>query len=190
MATSNNTGPLSAPRPTPQDDIAALVAEASAWVQAHWLQIAIAAAAAAVVYLVLNLVRSWGVRLCQRSEGGANWYGIIGRALSKTSQLFIILAAARLVQSYANAPQSVSTTIATLFTIAAVFQGAIWVREIALGAIENRTFDESHQGQALASALGIIRLLVTIVLFAIAVIVILSNLGVNVAGLVAGLGVG
>jgi small-conductance mechanosensitive channel len=38
--------------------------------------------------------------------------------------------------------------------------------------------------------MGLIRLLVTIVVFAIALVVVLDNLGVNVTGLVAGLGVG
>jgi small-conductance mechanosensitive channel len=42
----------------------------------------------------------------------------------------------------------------------------------------------------LGSAIGIIRLLVTVALFAIAIILILDNLGVNVTGLVAGLGIG
>jgi small-conductance mechanosensitive channel len=42
----------------------------------------------------------------------------------------------------------------------------------------------------LSSAVGIIRLLVTVALFAIAIVLILDNLGVNVTGLVAGLGIG
>lgn len=190
MTTSNFTGATGVLHHNFQDDLTRLLVEAAAWLEAHWLQITVATAAAVVVYLLLNLMRRWGVKLCRRSGGATDWYGIVGRAIGKTSQLFIILAAARLVLSYANAPQSVSATIVTLFTIASVFQGAIWVREIALGAIEHRAFEDGHQTQGLASALGIIRLLVTIALFAIAIIVILSNLGVNVAGLVAGLGVG
>lgn len=187
MSKSNVTT-SAAPAGTFSADLTRLYSEALAWIEAHWLQIVIAAVAAAVVYLLLNLIRNWGLKLCRR--GATDWYAIIGRALSRTSQFFIIMASARLVVSYANAPPSVGATIATLFTIAAVFQGAIWLREIVFGAIEHRTMEQSYHGQALVSALGIIRLLVTIALFAIAIVVILGNLGVNVAGLVAGLGVG
>jgi small-conductance mechanosensitive channel len=160
------------------------------WFHAHWLQIAIATAAAIAVYLLLNLLRGWGLRLCRRGNGTANWYSIGGRAVARTGQNFMILTAARLVLSYANAPPSVGATIVTLFTISAVFQAAVWLREIVFGIIEHRALGHAHDGQGLASALGIIRLLVTIALFAVAVIVVLSNLGVNVTGLVAGLGVG
>lgn len=167
-----------------------LVGDAILWVQAHWLQIGVAAGAGVLVYALLNLARGWGIRICRQSGGAASWYAILGRALAKTGQIFMILAAARLVLGYADAPPSLARTIGTLFTIAAVFQAAVWLRELVVGAVEHRTLDEGHRGQALVSALGIIRLLVTIVLFALAVVVVLSNLGVNVTGLVAGLGVG
>lgn len=173
------------------DDLAAFHSETLAWFQAHWLQIAIAIGAAVAIYLLLNLARSWGAKLCQRGAGVAGWGTILGRAIARTRQWFIVLVAARLVQSYASTPPSVDATIITLFTVAVVFQGAIWLREIVLGAIELRAGGQVHQeGQALTSALGIIRLLVSIALFAIAFIVVLGNLGVNVAGLIAGLGVG
>jgi small-conductance mechanosensitive channel len=71
-----------------------------------------------------------------------------------------------------------------------VLQAAVWVREIILGAIEHRTQSEHYSGEALLSAMGLIRLLVTFVVFAVAIVVVLDNLGVNVTGLVAGLGVG
>jgi small-conductance mechanosensitive channel len=114
----------------------------------------------------------------------------MGRALARTSQIFILLAAARLVIGYANAPPFLAATITTLFTIAAFVQAAVWLREIVFGALEHRTSDVAHDHQALLSAFGIIRLLITIALFSIAAVMILSNLGVNVTGLIAGLGVG
>jgi small-conductance mechanosensitive channel len=57
-----------------------------------------------------------------------------------------------------------------------------------LGLVERRT--TADESQSLANAMGLIRVLVTFALFAIALIVVLDNLGVNVTGLVAGLGIG
>ena len=167
-----------------------MMQDASAWFQSHWLQIAVATAIGIVIFLLLHLLRRWSLRLCKRGEGVASWYSIIGRALTKTGNLFIILVSARLVVGYADAPPAIHTTVNFAFTIAAVFQAAIWLRELIFGIVEHRTMDEESRGQGLASAIGIIRLLVTIALFAIATVVVLGNLGVNVTGLVAGLGVG
>jgi small-conductance mechanosensitive channel len=164
--------------------------EAVEWVQGHWTNILIAAALAVGIAVALHLVRAWGLRLCRRGEGIANWYAIIGRAIGKTGNFFIVMAAIRLVVGYSRAPGPLSATVLFLFTIAAVFQAAIWVREIVFGVVEHRTQAEGEAGVAYSSALGIIRLLVTIVLFAVALVVVLSNVGVNVTGLVAGLGVG
>ncbi|MEI9928064.1 MAG: mechanosensitive ion channel family protein [Sphingomonas sp.] len=182
--------PLLPPGRTLQAQLAGFFADAGAWVQTHWLNILIAGAIAAVVVLALHLVRAWALRLCRRGDGVANWYAIVGRAIGKTGNFFMLMTALRLVDGYANAPVAINATIAFLFTIAAVFQGAIWLREIIFGVVENRTLAEGESAATLSSALGIIRLLVTIILFALAVVVVLSNVGVNVTGLVAGLGVG
>jgi small-conductance mechanosensitive channel len=130
------------------------------------------------------------MKLCEKSDGPAGWGTILGRTVAKTGHFFIIMVAAKLVSGYANPPEMIWKTINFLFTLAAVFQAAIWAREVILGAIEKRTESENYHGEALLSALGLIRLLVTFALFAIALVVVLDNLGVNVTGLVAGLGVG
>src|SRR3546814_10502041 len=74
-------------------------------------------------------------------------------------------------------------------TIATAFEGAVWLLELVLGLLERRA-GAGASGETLANATGIIRLIVTFVLFAIAAVVVLDNLGVNVTGLVAGLGIG
>jgi small-conductance mechanosensitive channel len=160
------------------------------WVQSHWLDILVAAGVATVVVIILHAIRGWALKLCKRGNGVTNWPAIIGRAVSKTSNFFIVMAALRLVVGYANAPLIINQTILFLFTIAAVFQAAIWVREVIFGVVEHRTLAEGESGVAFSSALGIIRLLVTIALFSIATVMVLSNVGVNVTGLIAGLGVG
>ncbi|MBO9711396.1 mechanosensitive ion channel domain-containing protein [Sphingomonas sp.] len=165
------------------------VTDASQWIQDHWLNILVATAVAVGVFFLLHFVRGWGMRLCRKGEGVANWYSIIGRAVARTGNFFIVMTAIRLVKGFAGAPPVVETIIHFLFTIAAVFQGAVWAREIILGMVEHRTRGEDP-AVGLSSALGIIRLLTTLTLFAIALVMVLSNLGVNVTGLVAGLGVG
>lgn len=168
----------------------ALVGDSFIWLQDHWMEILIAAGIATAIVLLLHILRRWGMKLCEKSEGPAGWGTILGRAVARTGNFFIIMVAARLVSGYASTPATLDRTIVFLFTVAAVFQAAIWAREIILGAIEKRTESENYHGEALLSALGLIRLLVTFALFAIALVVVLDNLGVNVTGLVAGLGVG
>ena len=165
----------------------------SAWLTSHWLQILIATGIALAIIVALHGLRRLGARLCTRKAGMAGWSTVVGRAIVRTNNFFIVMLAAKLVgDTFAAAapPQEVASTINFLWTVAAVFQVAIWTRELILGGIEHRTSAENYHGEALVSALGIIRLLVTFALFAVALVVVLDNLGVNVTGLVAGLGVG
>ncbi len=167
-----------------------LLRDAAVWAQGHWFNILIAAGVAIAIFFGLHALRRWGMRLCERGAGVANWHSVVGRALAKTGHFFILITSIKLVSGYADPPVMVATTITFLFTIASVFQATIWVREVIFGAIERKTASENYHGAGLASALGIIRILVTVILFAIALVMVLSNLGVNVTGLVAGLGVG
>lgn len=159
------------------------------WLSAHSLQILIAVAVGTGIAFALWGLRGLGTRLC-RKEDVTGWRTIIGRAVSRTNSFFIVMVSAKLVAGYAQTPPLLNQTITFLFTLAAAFQAAIWIREIVLGVVEHRAGTDAHHSEALGNAMGIIRLLVTVVLFAIAIIVVLDNLGVNVTGLVAGLGVG
>ena len=169
------------------------VSAAAAWITANWLQVLIATGIAVAIVFALHGLRRWARRLCERNPQSVDWRVVIGRAAVKTGNFFIVMFAAKLVGdtfAFAAPPQEVADTISFLWTVAAVFQVAIWVRELILGAVEHRTSAETYHGEALASAMGLIRLLVTFALFSIALVVVLDNLGVNVTGLVAGLGVG
>jgi len=164
--------------------------ESISWILSHYLQIGIALGIGAVICVVLYGIRMLGVRLCQKRQSFTHWPETIGRVFAATNLWFIVLFAAKLVDGYADPPPMVAQTISVMFTIAFAIQGALWVRELILGVVEHRAGGTAASTGAQGSAVGVIRLLVTIALFAIASVLILDNLGVNVTGLVAGLGIG
>lgn len=166
-----------------------LISDSTAWLSENALQIVLGITAAAVIVVVLIGARRIGVRLCRSDTAGTHWRTIFGRMLAKTSTWFMIIVAAELVAGYMAPPEAVRSTIHFLFVIAVALQAAVWGRELIMGVIEHRAGGPDPQG-ALGSALGIIHLLVTVTLFAIAALMILGNLGVDVTGLVAGLGIG
>lgn len=163
---------------------------AAAW---DWLvlnldALALGSVVAVALVGIMLLLRSIGHRIVASDPDCLTWRAVVGRVLSKTSLLFMVAAAVEIVVTYAQPPARIERLFNILFTIAFALQGAVWGRELILGVIGQRVGDRPDT--ALGNALSLIRVLVSVILFAIAFIVILDNLGVNVTALVAGLGVG
>src|SRR4029079_17162732 len=117
------------------------------------------------------------------------WRSVLGRGLARTTIFFMVMAAIDIVATYAEPPARAQHLVDIGFTIAFALQGAIWARELILALIARRV-GTGESESALGNANAIIRVLVSVALFAIAVVVILDNLGVNVTARVAGLGIG
>jgi small-conductance mechanosensitive channel len=160
------------------------------WVQNNYVELGIAVVAAIIVFVALSWLKRIAAKIARASEHRAHLKSIVARTLARTSRFFRVMVSIELVNQIANAPAALTQTVDILFTIAIVIQVAIWLREIILGLIERRAGEGVHEHDTLQSAMVLIRLLVSFVLFAVATIVVLDNLGVNVTGLVAGLGVG
>jgi len=158
------------------------------WFLTHQLDLLAGAIVAAAIIAVLLLVRWLGERACERDLEGRTWKGVIGRALARTTVIFMIVAGADSFSTYADLPHRLARLIDIAFIIAFALQGAIWAREFILGLIGRRVADARASG--LANAMALIRLLVSISVFALAIVLMLDNLGVNVTALVAGLGIG
>lgn len=192
---SNSTAPKAAATPISDlpSHVSSIYHQTFDWLIANWIDALIAVGIGILIFLALHFAKSLGNRLCRRDTTGKGWYTVFGRAIARTGNFFMAMTAAQLVVAGAAAshpPETLVAAIKFFFTLAAVFQGAIWAREIILGAIEHRTAASVDHGETLANAMGLIRLFVTFALFAIALIMVLGNLGVNVSGLIAGLGVG
>jgi small-conductance mechanosensitive channel len=161
----------------------------TAWFDANREGLVIGLAVGAALVLVMLVLRAIGRTMVARDPDGLGWRSVVGRVLAKTGVLFMILAAADVVATYAELPHKAARLLDIAFVIAFALQGAVWGRELILGLIGRKVADENGSG-ALDNAMAIIRVLVSVALFAIAVILILDNLGVNVTALVAGLGIG
>jgi small-conductance mechanosensitive channel len=160
-----------------------------AWALDNLSDIAVALAVAAGIVVLLYGVRALVLRAYKKLGPSHPFAGVFLEVVRKTKLWFLVALAVELVQGYLHPPPDVANTVSFLFTVAVALQVAIWARKLILGMIALRA-GNGEGDQSLASAMGIIKLLITITVFTIAGIVILDNLGANVTGLVAGLGIG
>ena len=165
------------------------VEEIADWFAANADRLPIALIVAAAIVGIMLVGRWIGAAMQRGDPDCTRWRGIIGRMLCKTSIFFMVAAVIDVVATYADVPPRVGRLADIFFIIAFALQGAIWARELILGVIARRVGDDPGES-TLANAMALIRVLVSVALFAIAIIVILDNLGVNVTALVAGLGIG
>jgi len=159
------------------------------WALRNGDSLAIGALVALGLVALMLILRGVGRKMLAADPGCHGWRGVVARVFAKTTFMFMVAAAVEIVCSYAPVPAEVARLADILFVIAAAIQSAIWAREIILGVISHRVGDDNG-GSTLSNAMALIRVLVSVALFAIAIIVILDNLGVNVTALIAGLGIG
>jgi small-conductance mechanosensitive channel len=164
-------------------------ARVAAWLSQNSDELLIGLAVAAVAVAVMLGLRYLGERIIASDPQCRTWRSVIGRVLARTTIAFMVLAALDLLANYTVPPPKIAHPLDILFTIAAAIQAAIWGRELIMGIVSREAGDEVGE-TALDNARAVIRVLVSVALFAIAGIVILDNLGVNVTALVAGLGIG
>src|SRR6476646_11549226 len=161
----------------------------TAWFEANRDGLMIGLAVSLGIVVLMLVLRGIGREVVRRDPHGLGWKNVIGRVLAKTSVAFMILAAADAVSPYAELPHKIARLIDIGFIVAFALQGAVWARELILGLIGRRVAEENGSS-GLANAMAIIRVLVSVAVFALAIILILDNLRINVTALVAGLGIG
>jgi small-conductance mechanosensitive channel len=161
----------------------------SAWTQSHATQILIAILFGTAIVACLFAARQFGIWLCRPGRSRSGWPEIVGRTLAKTRFWFMAGVAAQSICWIGQAPPAIASFFHSLFIVAVCLQVAVWVRALLLGVVEKRA-DATDPEDTLQSAVGLIRVLLTATLFILAAILILANLGVDVTGLLAGLGIG
>jgi small-conductance mechanosensitive channel len=164
-------------------------AKTAAWLSQNSTELLIGLAVALALVGLMLLLRGFGRKIVATDPHCRTWRSVIGRALAKTSLAFMVAAAFDIVVSYTDPPKRIGRLVDVAFIIAAALQAAVWGRELVMGIIGRQTANDDG-GSTLGNARAVVRVLVSVALFAVAGIVILDNLGVNVTALVAGLGIG
>jgi small-conductance mechanosensitive channel len=160
------------------------------WLVGHREQVSAGALVALGIVALMLVARFVGQRMVEREHMAERigWRTVIGRVLAKTTIAFMVVTAIDIVATYAMPPARALRLVDIAFIIAFSLQAAIWARELVLALIARRVGTQADS--TLANATAIIRVLVSVALFALAILVILDNVGVNVTALVAGLGIG
>ena len=162
-----------------------------AWFVGNQQEMLLGALVALGLVGLMLIARLIGQRMVA-TEGEAaqiGWRTVFGRVLARTTIAFMVVAAIAIVASYAVPPPRAQHLVNMALIIVATLQAAIWARELILAMIARRVGDDPG-ATTLGNAMSLIRVLVSVLLFALAIVVILDNLGVNVTALVAGLGIG
>lgn len=162
----------------------------SHWLTQNWVELSLAILVGMFFYILFGYFKQRAARAAAARQNSYSLTAIALRTLGRTGRFFRFMVAIELVNELAATPEGLKRIIALLFMAALVIQIAIWLREIILGLFERRVDNGEGHHETLANAMVLIRLIVSIGLFAIAAIVILDNLGVDVTGLIAGLGIG
>jgi small-conductance mechanosensitive channel len=170
----------------------ALVAETIRWALTDTGTAVGALATAAAMTVALSALRRLLLPRLQSGRAhlsGAGFGAIVRSVLSHAKDWFFLALGLELTSAWFDLPELVARGVGLFFTIAFTWQLAIWARALVLALIERRAAQRGEMG-SLANALDVVRVLISAVIFAIATVAVLDNLGANVNGLIAGLGIG
>lgn len=139
--------------------------------------------------LVRRIVRGRLKKLADKSTGKA--LRIAGHVVGKTGGWFLFLVSLYVGSRFWTLPEEpVDSILGSITTIALLLQGGIWISAASLRFIQARREEELADNPGAVAAMDVLSFVVRVAIWSVVLLVMLDNLGVNITGLVAGLGVG
>lgn len=155
-----------------------------------WL---LAATVFAAVFVLAPQLRNFLIRrLSKESTNGGRVPVLVLQAIAgRTLRLFLTAIGLWLAARILTLPAGVVSWIGALLMVATALQFGVWANALVTLWIERGIMmRQGHVDRARSSAAQIIRLFALTVIWSAVLLLLLSNFGVDVTGLVAGLGVG
>jgi small-conductance mechanosensitive channel len=175
------------------DDTVGSIEDLTAWVRDNGFQWALAIATVAAVFTALRILRTVVYSaLHRKKKPETDWINIIARMVAATNSFLLLLySIAIVVPIFVELSETQEIWAGRILTIVLAFQFAFWARVIVTAFLE-RAADKhaTHDDSSLANALGLLSIFANVLVFAVALIFIIDNLGGDVTALIAGLGVG
>ena len=109
---------------------------------------------------------------------------LLQRVVKRFHIYFMISISLWITNQVMDLPAAVSGFIQIICVLAAVLQVAEWVQEFAVSAIKRNVARSSGDARALASAFNIIKWFISAVIWSIALMLILSNIGADFRDLI------
>lgn len=163
------------------------------WLMADGTVWAIWATVTILVFVGLRFLRALSAGVLKNSNKPANAArNIVGNLIAETNSLFLLVLCAVMTMPFVGVEltERWRGILFNSFMVLAVLQGAFWLRVIIQAVLNGVIEKQSGDSSTLRNAQSLISLFTNIAIFAIALLMILQNLGQDVGALVAGLGVG
>jgi small-conductance mechanosensitive channel len=155
----------------------------------NWLiALAVAAIALIILYLVKRLSMSRLIALSRQTEN--TWDDAAADMLSRTRSPFILIIALFLGSLFLSLTNEYRQIAYSIAAIALMVQGGIWLNGLLLFWLRQDREQRKKTDPASVAAVNAMGFVGRLVLWAIVLLLVLDNLGVDVTALVAGLGVG
>jgi small-conductance mechanosensitive channel len=156
-----------------------------------WRWLVAGAVALGVLFVLLflrRLTRKQYARLAATPED--EFLELPLHVASRTTVWFLLIAAVFLGMQTVDLPEKAARVMLTIFTVATFWQVGLWATTAVIAALERRQRKTLQIDRAAAGALGVIGFIVRLTIWAFVLLLTLSNLGIEIEPLLAGLGIG
>ena len=166
--------------------------EFATWIASGSREALIALALTVSITVMLWFLR-WGlIRLMRQLPRNDDYSlaAIFNRIIRRFRLYFMVATALVIADRIMELPSTVSTFTHVLFVITATLQAAELLQEAAISSIRRQAIRNPQDASTLASAVNLIKWFINVVIWSLALLLILDNIGANVTTLIAGLGIG
>ncbi len=157
-------------------------------VQTWLIAVGVASGASLLLYLIERLIVRRFKRLSMRTD--TQWDDLVAHVIGKTKTTFLMVVGAFSATSVLELPDNVFSTANTVLLIAVWVQAGIWGSAALMFWVRGQGRQQEQDDPASAMSMNVIGFVGRLVLWAVVLLLVLDNLGVDITALVAGLGVG